>query len=260
MTTRRTTIFAIGIACAMAAGCDHSRRSATPTTGWGTPTAPPPGAAAQDPRVAIYANECADFIGTINAGIELVGHASSSDGDSAGDDDDAPDGPDGKSDLASTAEALNSVAREIDSKHYTHPDLERLRGVYVVVTNGLADTTRDTEAALDALTTAQENQAKAKKGDKAAADAVAAAEADVKAVADKAETVTNQEDATVDAINQVCAPYSNGDDDDDDDGTPNGPPPGAPPPGAPPPGAPLTGAPPPGAGGLPPGGPPPPMQ
>jgi hypothetical protein len=154
----------------LALGCGAEPRASAPTPGWGAPAAPTVTAPPVDPRIAIWADECADLIGTINAGIGFVGEAK---GDAA------------KSDLSATADALDSVARELEPKRYTHPDLARLAAWYTGVSKGLAATTREADAAL------------AKEDEKAAGD-----------VAVKAEELTKQEDAIVDEINRVCEPFT----------------------------------------------------
>jgi hypothetical protein len=154
----------------LAFGCGAEPRRSGPTQGWGAPAAPVVTAPPVDPRIAIWGNECADLIGTINAGIGFVGEAK---GDAA------------KSDLSATADALDSVARELEPKRYSHPDLARLAAWYTGVSKGLAATTREADAAL------------AKEDEKAAGE-----------VAAKAEELTKQEDAIVDEINRVCEPFT----------------------------------------------------
>ncbi|HTJ85069.1 MAG TPA: hypothetical protein VL400_25310 [Polyangiaceae bacterium] len=227
MPSPRTCLVAISFACVIVSGCDPKPRPASPTAGWGAPpVAPTATAPAEDPRIAIWANECADLIGTINAGIEAVGKSKGS-------------ADAGKSDLAATAESLESVATEVDGKQYTNPDLAQLKAIYAQVTRGLADTTRDTEASLNALHDAQEAAA-AKKTDKALAAAVTTAQDDLAKVAEKADGYTDNEAETVDKINQVCAAFTEPAD------SPEAPPTGPSAPGAPPAAAPPGAAPPPG--------------
>ncbi len=164
-------LVALALVGSLAVGCGGSSRSrpAPPTPGWGVAAAPTVTAPPVDPRIAIWTEECADLIGTINAGIGFVGEAKA---DPA------------KSELAATADALDSVARELEPKKFTHPDLARLSAWYTGVSKGLAQTTRQADDAL--------------RGE----DEKLAAE-----VAGKADALAKQEDAIIDEINRVCEPF-----------------------------------------------------
>lgn len=82
----------------------------------------------------VVAEECARLIGNINAGIQLVDKTGTSGGQQS---------------FSATAEALDAVARNLESSIYRTPDLQRLAGFYVGVARAQAKVVREIGEAID---------------------------------------------------------------------------------------------------------------
>lgn len=138
MRCRWKTLTCAALAAALTACPAERRQSAPPFSpmpmALPTSTMPPPNAVpALD--LATVADECARLIGSINAGVELVGQMSAKGS--------------GDEQFELTAKALDAVGRTIEASIYRTPDLQRLAGFYLGVAKAQAQLVRDVGQALD---------------------------------------------------------------------------------------------------------------
>ncbi|MFO0551525.1 MAG: hypothetical protein U0271_24270 [Polyangiaceae bacterium] len=156
-----------------AVGCASSQQGTSEQSATATsrPTATTAQSAAVDPQT--MKTECETLIGSINAGIAHVGQMEQSATSS------------GQDQFATTASALDSVARAIEERSFYSSDLQRLGGFYVGIAKAQASTLREMSAA-------------SAKGDTAAMN---------KALTNF-EALGQQEDIVVEELNQKCGPYT----------------------------------------------------
>ena len=114
--------------------CPSERVSSPPPFSTVQTAPPPPGPSPEELALRVVAEECARLIGSINAGIALVDKTGTSGGQQS---------------FNATADALEAVARSLESSTYNTPDLQRLAGFYVGVARAQAKVVRDIGVAID---------------------------------------------------------------------------------------------------------------
>jgi hypothetical protein len=146
--------------------CPSERASSPPPFSTVQTAQEPPQPSPEELALRVVAEECARLIGSINAGIQLVDKTGTSGGQQS---------------FTATADALEAVARSLETSVYRTPDLQRLAGFYVGVARAQAKVVREIGEAIDSS-----DQARMAKAERSLA------------------SVANTEDTVVSELNLRC--------------------------------------------------------